>query len=117
MDHNTAVGKLATGGDPQQLSREIMAAPAEAGKFGYDAIFDEPGRRIDDYVHALVGETGSRYSGLGLETSRRRPAGRHRSVDYLRSLVMPRGIFRLAAVGGQRKSIRLLEPSRRNRRA
>jgi hypothetical protein len=48
MDQNTAVGKLATGGDPQQLSREIMAALAEAGKFGYDAIFDEPGGQADE---------------------------------------------------------------------
>lgn len=49
------IGNLASGGDPQQqLSREIMAALPEAGKFGYHAIFDEmDSRRIDDYVARL----------------------------------------------------------------
>jgi len=41
MDENTVVGKLVTGGDPQMLSREIIMALAESGKFGYDALFEE----------------------------------------------------------------------------
>jgi hypothetical protein len=41
MDENTVVGKLATGGDPQMLSREIIRALAESEKFGYDVVFEE----------------------------------------------------------------------------
>lgn len=41
MAHNSVVGKLVNGGDPNQLSREIVWALAEAGKFGYDVIFKE----------------------------------------------------------------------------
>jgi len=41
MRENTVTGKLAAGGDPQRLSRQIITALAESGKFGYDAIFEE----------------------------------------------------------------------------
>lgn len=41
MAHNSVVGKLVNGGDPNQLSREIVLALAEAGKFGYEVIFQE----------------------------------------------------------------------------
>jgi hypothetical protein len=41
MHENTAIGKLVTGGDPQMLSREIIMALAESGKFGYAAVFEE----------------------------------------------------------------------------
>ncbi len=41
MAHNSVVGKLVTGGDPNQLSQEIVWALAEAGKFGYDVVFKE----------------------------------------------------------------------------
>ena len=41
MAHNSVVGKLVNGGDPNQLSREIVLALAEAGKFGYEVIFKE----------------------------------------------------------------------------
>ena len=38
---NSVVGKLVNGGDPNQLSREIVWALAEAGKFGYEVNFKE----------------------------------------------------------------------------
>ena len=41
MAHNSVAGKLVNGGDPNQLSREIVWALAEAGKFGYEVIFEE----------------------------------------------------------------------------
>jgi hypothetical protein len=41
MAENTVVGKLLTGGNPQLISREIVTALAERGKFGYHAIFEE----------------------------------------------------------------------------
>jgi hypothetical protein len=47
MDENTVVGKLVNGGNPQELSREIVSALAEAGKFGYQATFREIGRQDD----------------------------------------------------------------------
>ena len=57
MDENTAIGKLMTGGDPQQLSREIIRALAEPGKFGYHAVFDETGGQADElaitFTHSL----------------------------------------------------------------
>jgi hypothetical protein len=48
MDENMAVGKLVTGVDPQKLSREIIVALAESGKFGYHANFDETGGQADE---------------------------------------------------------------------
>ena len=41
MAHNSVVGKLVNGGDPNRLSREIVWALAEAGKLGYEVIFKE----------------------------------------------------------------------------
>jgi hypothetical protein len=41
MAENTVVGKLLTGGNPQLISREIVATLAERRKFGYHAIFEE----------------------------------------------------------------------------
>jgi hypothetical protein len=40
-------GKLVNGGNPQDVSREIIGALAEAGKFGYQATFDETGGQDD----------------------------------------------------------------------
>jgi hypothetical protein len=47
MDENTVTGKLVNGGNPQELSREIIGALAETGKFGYQATFDETGGQDD----------------------------------------------------------------------
>jgi hypothetical protein len=47
MDENTVVGKLVNGGNPQELSREIVSALAETGKFGYHATFHEIGGQDD----------------------------------------------------------------------
>jgi hypothetical protein len=47
MIENTVVGKLLNGGDPQQLSSEIINALAEAGKFGCHVTFDETGGQDD----------------------------------------------------------------------
>jgi hypothetical protein len=41
MPHNSVIGKLVNGGNPNRLSREIVLALAEAGKFGYEVIFKE----------------------------------------------------------------------------
>jgi hypothetical protein len=41
MAKNTVLGKLVNGGNPQELSREIVKALAETGKFGYQVTFDE----------------------------------------------------------------------------
>jgi len=43
MDENTVTGKLVNGGNPEELSREIISALAEIGKLGYQATFDEIG--------------------------------------------------------------------------
>jgi hypothetical protein len=47
MGENTVTGKLVNGGDPQQLSRVIIGALAEGGKFGYHVTFDETGGQVD----------------------------------------------------------------------
>jgi hypothetical protein len=62
MDQNTVEGKLATGGDPQQLSKEIIAGLAEAGKFGYDAIFDETGGQADELTTMFTRCQRNRFS-------------------------------------------------------
>ncbi len=41
MAHNSVLGKLVNGGDPNQLSREIVLVLAEAGRFDYEVTFDE----------------------------------------------------------------------------
>ena len=41
MADNSVVGKLVNGGDPNQLSQEIVWALAEAGKFRYQVTFEE----------------------------------------------------------------------------
>jgi hypothetical protein len=47
MSRNSVLGKLINGGDPNQLSREIVWALAEARKVGYEVIFEETGGDID----------------------------------------------------------------------
>jgi hypothetical protein len=54
MDKNTVLGKLVNGGNPQELSREIISALAEAGKFGYQATFDESGGQDDQLTIDLT---------------------------------------------------------------